>query len=193
IKNAVACQGTSIPNSLAKLVKGKEITVLLDGDRGGDIILEALLQTLNVDYIARAPRGKEIEELTPKHVLKVLSEKISTKKLKEDRKKVAKKTIGVPKTVMAIASDLKGTLEAVILDEKLEQIERVPVSELAVKLRQVEGAHMVIFDGIITQRIVDIATEQDLKTIVGERISGLAKRPTSVELLTIDGIVAKEA
>ena len=200
VKNAVACQGTSIPKSLAKLVKGKEITLLLDGDRGGDIILEGLLHITDVNYVARAPRGKEVEELTPKQVLKVLSEKISVKKLMEDRKKAARKptsvpkaVMAVPKAVMAIASDLKGTLEAVVLNDKLEQIDRVPVSELAVKLQQVKGAHTVVFDGIITQRIVDIAADRELKTIVGERISGLAKRPTSIQLLTINEIVAEEA
>jgi len=194
IKNVVACQGTTIPDSLLKLVKDKEITVLLDGDRGGDMILETLLQTINVQFIARAPRGKEVEELTPKEVLNVLKEKISIQKLMNGRKKprkTVKKTIDklkISSKVATIASELKGTLEAIILDEKMEQKERVPVSDLASKLKQVEGANTLVFDGIITQRIVDIATDIGLKTIVGERISGLTKRPMNVKLLTIDGI-----
>ena len=192
VKNVVACQGTSIPDSLAKIVKGKEVTVLLDGDRGGDIILEALLQITNVQFIARAPRGMEVEDLTPKQVLKVLSEKITVKKLMEKRSEAVKKTVGVPSKVMTIASELKGTLEAVVLDEKLEQIDKVPVSDLAVKLQKVEGAHTLIFDGIMTQRIVDIATDRGLKRIVGERISGLTKRPMNVQLLTIDEITTEE-
>ncbi|MCJ7634722.1 DNA primase DnaG [Candidatus Bathyarchaeota archaeon] len=202
VKNAVACQGTSIPDSLAKLIKGKEITVLLDGDRGGDIILEALLQTTNVQFIARAPRGMEVEELTPKQVLKVLSEKVPIDKLMEERNKPVKKTVSAPEKVapdkivtekvFTIASTLKGTLEAVILDEKLEQTERVPVSELAVKLQQVNAGHTLIFDGIITQRIVDIAADKGLKRIIGDRISGLTKRPMNVQLLTIGEITAEE-
>ncbi|MFH0748483.1 MAG: DNA primase DnaG [Candidatus Bathyarchaeota archaeon] len=209
VKNAVACQGTSIPESLAKLIKGKEITVLLDGDRGGDIILEALLQTTNVQFVARAPRGMEVEELTPKQVLKVLSEKIPIDKLMEERNKSGKKPVSapekkpvsapekiapdkiVPEKIFTIASELKGTLEAVILDEKLEQADRVPVSELAVKLQQVNGGHTLIFDGIITQRIVDIAADKGLKRIVGDRISGLTKRPMNVQLLTIGEISAE--
>ncbi|MFH0897873.1 MAG: DNA primase DnaG [Candidatus Bathyarchaeota archaeon] len=191
VKNAIACQGTNIPDSLVKLIKGKEVTVLLDGDRGGDIILEALLQTANVNFICRAPRGMEVEELTPKEILKILSEKVPVDKLLEERGKATKKLVAVPNKVMALASELKGTLEAVILDEKVEQIERVPVSELAVKLQQVEVGHTLVFDGIITQRLVDIAADKGLKRIVGDRISGLAKRPINIQLLTTDEIAAE--
>ena len=41
---------------------------LLDGDRGGDLILKELLQVTDVKYIARAPPGKEVEELTSKEI-----------------------------------------------------------------------------------------------------------------------------
>lgn len=203
IRNAVACQGTTIPDSLVKLTKGREVTVLLDGDRGGDIILEALLQVANVNFIARAPRGKEVEELTPKQVLKALSEKVPAGKLLEEREKpverveaaqkAAPKLVAVPVKIMAVASELKGTLEAVVLNEALEQIDRMPVSELAGKLQQIEGAQVLVFDGIITQRLVDIAEDKGMKRIIGERISGVAKRPVNIQLLTLDEITAEEA
>jgi DNA primase len=86
VKNVVACQGTNIPRSLIKLIKGKEVTVLLDGDRGGDIILEALLQVANIHFVARAPRGKEVEELTPKQILQILKEKTPTKNQETSQK-----------------------------------------------------------------------------------------------------------
>jgi len=203
IRNAVACQGTTIPDSLVKLTKGKEVTVLLDGDRGGDIILEALLQVANVNFVARAPRGKEVEELTPKQVLKALSEKVPAGKLLEEREKpveraevvqkAASKLVAVPAKIMAVASELKGTLEAVVMNEALEQIYRMPVSELASKLQQVEGTQVLVFDGIITQRLVDIAEDKGLKRIIGERISGVMKRPINIQLLTLDEITAEEA
>jgi len=193
IKNVIACQGTNLPDSLIKLIKGKEVTALLDGDRGGDIILEALLQITNVNFVARAPRGMEVEELTPKQVLEVLSKKIPIEKLLEERSKAGKERPAVHNKVATLVSTLKGTLEAVVLDEKLEQLERMPVSDLAVKLQQLSGGHTLIFDGIITQRIVDIAADRGLKRIVGARISGIAKRPVEVQLLTSDEVTAETA
>ena len=75
LKNVIACEGTKIPETVIKLSREKEVTALLDGDRGGDIILRELLQVAKIDYVARAPWGLEVEELTPKQVLKILSEK----------------------------------------------------------------------------------------------------------------------
>lgn len=67
--NAVSVGGTKVPASLADIVKGKRITVFLDGDRGGDLILKELQQVLGkVESVARAPAGKEVEELNTKEV-----------------------------------------------------------------------------------------------------------------------------
>ncbi|MBI4167825.1 MAG: DNA primase [Candidatus Aenigmarchaeota archaeon] len=86
IKNAVAVGGTSIPPELKEIVREKEITVFLDGDRGGDLILKELLQLTDIDYVARAPEGKEVEELTKKEVFKALREKISMDQLRLENK-----------------------------------------------------------------------------------------------------------
>ncbi len=62
IFNTVALEGAKVPESIKKLTKEKTATALLDGDRGGDLILKELQQVTNVKFIGRAPRGKEIEE-----------------------------------------------------------------------------------------------------------------------------------
>jgi DNA primase len=197
VTNVVACQGTNIPRSLIKLIKGKEVTVLLDGDRGGDIILEALLQVANIQYIARAPRGKEVEELTPKQILHILKDKTPVKKLLEKRARpvdrAPRKSVAVPQQVMTAATELQGTLEAMLFTPESELIERLPVSELANKLKQIEGVYALIFDGIITQRIVDIAMDKGLKQVIGERISGVVKRPVNLQLYTLSEITASES
>ncbi len=86
IKNGVAVGGTSVPPELKEIVREKEITVFLDGDRGGDLILKELLQLTDIDYIARAPEGKEVEELTKKEVFKALREKVSMDQLRLENK-----------------------------------------------------------------------------------------------------------
>ena len=72
---------------------------------------------------------------------------------------------------------------------KLEQTERLPVSQLAEKLQQAKGVDTVIFDGIITQRIVDVAGEKNIKRIVASRISEAVKPALNVELITFKDAV----
>jgi DNA primase len=91
----------------------------------------------------------------------------------------------MPEQIKEIVKSLQGTLESVLLNDKLEQIERLPVSQLAEKLQQTEGVNSVIFDGIITQRIVDIAVSKSIKRIIASRVSEAVKPATNtVELVT---------
>ena len=82
-----------------------------------------------------------------------------------------------------------GTLEAVLLNDKFEFIERLPVSQLAEKLQQVTGVDTVVFDGIITQRIVDIAADKNIRRIVASRISEAVKPALNVELVTFQDAI----
>ncbi len=76
IKNAVAVGGTAIAPEIIQISKEKEVTVFTDGDRGGDLIIKELKQVVDVDFVARAPLGKEVEELSKKEVFKALREKV---------------------------------------------------------------------------------------------------------------------
>lgn len=218
LKNAIACEGTNVSDTVVKLSKSKEVTALLDGDRGGDIILEALLRIAKVDYVARAPSGREVEELSPKEILHVLEQKISVNELQREKvhprqrraprpeETEAEKpastipelipetepNVSVPDALTKAISDLQGSLEAVTLDIDLNVIEKMPVSELAAKLQKLENVHTIVFDGVITQRLVDIAAEKGIKRIIGDRISGVAKRPVDIELLTVTDVMGPE-
>ncbi|MFG1544962.1 MAG: DNA primase DnaG [Thermoplasmataceae archaeon] len=72
IKNTIAVQGTNIPKTVQKLSRERTVTVFLDGDRGGDLILKEMLQVAEIDFVARAPPGTEVEELTYKQIVKAL-------------------------------------------------------------------------------------------------------------------------
>ncbi|RMG20787.1 MAG: DNA primase [Methanobacteriota archaeon] len=77
ITNAVEVRGTNIPSSLKNLCKRKSVTVFLDGDGGGDQILKNLLsQGISIDFVARAPKNKEVEDLDKKQLLKALENKV---------------------------------------------------------------------------------------------------------------------
>lgn len=82
IKNTVAMNGTSVPESVKELCKQKEVTAFVDGDRGGDLILRELLATTELDYITKAPDGKEVEELTKKEIHIALRAKVAAEQFK---------------------------------------------------------------------------------------------------------------
>jgi len=192
IHNVIALEGAKVPETIKKLCKEKEATAFLDGDRGGDLILKELLQVTNVKYVARAPRGKEVEELNCKEIFEALEAKVPVEELfKPPRRE--KRRVELPKEIVQIAKELDGTFEAVLLNEKLEPIERLPVSQLAEKLQQASGVDTVVFDGIITQRIVDIASEKNIKHIVASRISEAVKPPLNVQLTTFSEIFEQPA
>jgi len=75
IKNTVAMNGTSVPKAIRELSKRKIIIAFVDGDRGGELILKELSSVGDIDFIAKAPVGKEVEELTKKEVLTALGAK----------------------------------------------------------------------------------------------------------------------
>jgi DNA primase len=187
ILNTVALEGAKIPESIKKLTKEKEATALLDGDRGGDLILKELLQVTSVRYVGRAPRGKEIEECNCKEIAEALDNRVAVSELYKSKRERPK--VEVPDEIGKTAKALQGTLEAVLLNAKLEQTERLPVSQLAEKLQQAKGVDTVVFDGIITQRIVDVAGEKNIKRIVASRVSEAVKPALNVELVTFKDAV----
>ncbi len=76
IKNAIAVEGTNIPKTVQDLSKERVATAFVDGDRGGELILRELFQVAEVDFVARAPRAHEVEELTAKQIIKCLRNKV---------------------------------------------------------------------------------------------------------------------
>ena len=76
IKNAVAVEGTNVPETIVDLSDKKTATAFLDGDRGGELILRELLQIADIDFVAFSPRGKSVEDMSRKEIIKALRNKI---------------------------------------------------------------------------------------------------------------------
>ena len=190
IYNIIAVEGAKIPETIIKLSKEKEAAAFLDGDRGGDLILKELLQVANLKYVARAPRGKEVEDLNCKEIFEALKNKSPIEKAFKPTKEKPKMEIS--KELAQTIKELDGTLEAILLNESMEQMERLPVSQLAEKLQQMKDVNTVIFDGIITQRIVDVANEKSIKNVIASRISEAVKTPLNVQLITFSEVKGKE-
>lgn len=169
-RGVIALEGVKIPKAIINLTKRKEITAFLDGDRGGDLILKELMQVAKPKYIARAPRGKEVEELSPEEIKEALAKKTAIGELKD------------LENIKDLARGLRGTLEAVLLKKDGSQVDRVPVSELVAKLKKSKAVDLVVFDGIVTSRLVDTAREKGVRTIVGGRIAEGVKVPRGFEV-----------
>ncbi len=325
IKNTICVGGTNIPPEVAELTKKKTVTAFTDGDRGGELIIRELLQVADIDYVARAPDGKCVEDLVQKEVIRALRRKVPVEQIiekygiqeKEGEESAcrvergAKRKMRAPEIVPRIAEKklhkrikvhrvspkpdlygdeipeeetkrveptriferapeklaekisettpvnaekvktrpivakpqisaravpaavrvprekpaekvsaavkvpggeavrvspapvktvsispeaarfrshveaLKGTLTARILDSQDKVIEEIAVRDLASRLKTYkENIQSVVFDGVITQRLVDIASSNAIKNIIGVKIGNVAKVPADMEVLT---------
>ncbi len=232
IKNSIAVEGTSAPKTIVELSKQKTVTVFTDGDRGGELIIRELLQVAEVDFIAKAPNGKEVEELTKKEIFKSLRNKIPAEQIKgsllpkkrpipksreipnrQPDRKVSKpvkrlpskplppppspppsqpqqqKINGKRRKFKKYFSDLSGTLKAYLLDTEVKIIKEVAVRDLAMALKDSkEKVTTVIFDGVVTQRLVEIASEKDVEYLVGAKVGNITKKPADLRLLTANDL-----
>jgi DNA primase len=90
IKNAVAVEGTDVPEAIAELTGGRTVTAFLDGDRGGDLILKELVQVGDVDYVAFAPEGQSVEDLSRHEVMAALRDKVPYETIADREEGVAR-------------------------------------------------------------------------------------------------------
>ncbi|MDP3765208.1 MAG: DNA primase DnaG [Nanoarchaeota archaeon] len=81
-KNAIAINGTSVPETIIELCQKKEVTAFVDGDRGGNLIIKELTSVADIDFVTKAPDGKEVEEITKKEIHKALRSRISGEQAK---------------------------------------------------------------------------------------------------------------
>ena len=65
--------------------RAKIVTAFVDGDRGGDLILKALLMVADIDYVTKAPDGKEVEEITKKEIHQALRARVVPQQIKLDK------------------------------------------------------------------------------------------------------------
>jgi DNA primase len=221
IKNVIAVGGTNVPRTVIDLTKEKITTVFVDGDRGGELILRELLQVADVDFIARAPQTREVEEIPQKLIMKSLKNKIpreqyidmfnikiegrenGEKGLKMKKEFFPKKkepqqqpprreedeeepviTTEKQKAYETILNEISGSLKAVLLDENGKELRTIPVRELTDEIKKADNISAVVFDGIITQRLLDIANNKNVREIIGIKLGNVVKMPKAVKVLT---------
>lgn len=202
IKNVIGMNGTSCPYTIKDLSKRKTVTVFTDGDRGGDLIIKELLGVAELDFVTKAPDGKEVEEITQKEILKALRGKITAEQAKLEMGRSSEKSYSnnysssnnrqrnsqnnrpqqkryskpaVKKSISAdekskfksMLEDLIGTKGAYILDDSLNILGKVPLSELEATIKSLKsGISAVVLDGVIDKSLVEIAEKIRIKRLI---------------------------
>lgn len=197
VDNVVAVEGTKVPLSIIKLSKTKNLIAVLDGDRGGDMIKKELMQITNIKTVLRAPRGKEVEDLTPIEVKNLLENKRVPFKPKfkkefkqrepsfhesdEDFDKPTPPSLksleDFPEKLLTSAKtiydNINGTLEASLLDKNFKSVKQTQINALISTIEKKKNCTCVILDGIITQRLVDTCKTAGIKYLIGHRLTKL--------------------
>ncbi|MBI1970946.1 DNA primase [Candidatus Woesearchaeota archaeon] len=236
IKNAIAMNGTSASQTIIDLCKKKEVTVFVDGDRGGVLNIKELLQVASIDFVTRAPDGKEVEELTKKEIHQALRAKVSAEQIQDELEHAKQlphqppqrgfnqqpqggpqygrqlrpgmSSRGPPGVAMQQApparqqrtalstperdkfkgmlDDLVGTRGAFILDNKLNILGKVPLSELVPTVNSLgTGVYAVIFDGSVDKDILQTAEKSRVRYLIGMD-SSIRPGASSVQILTAE-------
>ncbi|NVM38492.1 MAG: toprim domain-containing protein, partial [Candidatus Lokiarchaeota archaeon] len=182
VKNTIAVQGTHVPKSVIKLAKQKKsVTAFVDGDRGGTIILNELLQVTKVNNIARAPDGFEVEELTRKQMIKALQNKKPAKSFKnikesdviekqygdntDDFQKILKKLKVKDENIIIEATKNVKAGFAIGFNKSLEELFDMPVGDIFEKIRAFKNTQYLIIDGILTKRLLSLSLNMKIKFI----------------------------
>ena len=202
IKNTIAVQGTQIPKSVISLGKKKRmVTCFLDGDRGGTIILNELMQLIKLDYVARAPDGHEVEELTRKQMVKALQNKRPPKRVRDSKsglteeKKYSSKGTPLQKFLkkMKVKDDSKiteiiesiETGHSIGLNKNLEKLFDLPVGEIFGKIKSFKDTLYLIIDGILTKRLLSLSIKMKIKFIACKNKEEKLVIPDSINVFYI--------
>ena len=220
-KNAIALNGTSVPETAVELCAKKVVTIFVDGDRGGNLIVKELTSLADVDFVARAPDGKEVEEITQKEIHKALRGRISGEQAKLEFSKETEKYNSnirplqktmdrrpqqfrpIPprqpmfsrrpivispenkKVFRDMLENLVGTRGAQVLDQQLNTLGKVPVTELESAIKSLNNtAYAIVFDGSVDSNIAKAAESANVKFLVGMD-SKIRPNDTRVNVLTV--------
>ena len=278
VTNCVSVGGAAgtVPKSVVDLCNKKDIVVFLDGDRGGDMILKGIMNVAEIDFVARAPDGKEVEELTRKEIIKALRSRVPIDQVfpskgsrqhgsrmdererpqgpsqaievqrqhsvpapqrqrpyepaqvetrpsvpspsdiatnltarpqrgsrvelniktigeelegidaheHKDKPRATSPVAGPDQKLLAALEELHNTLRGRLYDREGTLITEVPIRELIQVVQDTKNINAIVFDGIITQRLVELANRSSVKQIYGIRSSQVTKTYDDMYLYT---------
>jgi len=194
IKNAISADGAgNIKQELIDLANAKQsVTLAIDGDRGGEMLFRQLQETLKVDFVAQAPVGQEWELLPQKTITKTLSMKVDVAKFaktmkdqdkKDEEKHGAKSDEWVEEMDDVYESEIApaeiqemfdhqdglGKNKAMFILSDGTVSEEMGAGSIAKSASGAEDVQALIYNGPISERIQEIASEASISTVVGTK------------------------
>ncbi|MEK6879146.1 MAG: DNA primase DnaG [Nanoarchaeota archaeon] len=193
VNNVIGMNGTKLPAAISQLGKEKEITLFIDGDRGGKLIAKNVTENANITYIAVAPDGKEVEELSGKEILMSLRKKVplssffneertfssnskysASQEREYNHEKEQHKLTDENKIILKnMAKEISGSKKALLLNENLEIVKEISEKSLTGTLRRSYDKKIfaVILDGIATNTVINTCEDSGIKVLMAKNFT----------------------
>ena len=187
VNNVIGMNGAKLPKEIAELSKEKEITLFVDGDRGGKLIAKNVCDNAKVTYIASAPDGKEVEELTGKEILQSLRKRMPAQdflrraggefdegsKFEGDAKELIKERY----------KEIEGRRKAMILSDDFEIMRVFSSTEIipAVTSSRRNVAALII-DGTASKQVIQACEERGVSYIGAKTFAAVE---TNIQLVSL--------
>ena len=197
IKNTVAVEGVSVPQSIGNLSKKRTTTAFVVEDLEKDEVLVALRDKVptaqflaNHNILSESDSKNSHKKHNGKH-----NNKHSNNKHQQHETKVKEEVqieeIPIEDDETKLMKDMLKEFECsgcgAILDEALNMTQEVEVENIYEEIKNIEtSADTVIFDGIISQRLVDVASLKGIKRLVAFRSMNIVKKPDNLKIITMD-------
>ena len=200
VENVIGMDGTKLPETIKKLSREKEITLFIDGDRGGKLIAKNVIDNARVSFISFAPDGKEVEELSGKEILSSLRKKIPIDDYMKNSKRRSFKTEKKPEKeaeekeeveegveldnekLEKLLKQVENTNSVLVLGKKLEVIDKVPVRGLYLSLSRVKDAYVLVVDKA-TPTVINSAEKANVKNVVAKNFA--ISKDTDINLISL--------
>lgn len=198
VNNVIGMAGAKLPKEIAKLGESKEITLFVDGDRGGKLIANNVISNANVVYVAVAPDGKEVEELTGKEILLALRRKItSVEYLKKNGNSVSEKSNDYGSNEESrfqgdhkerlrevYSKNLEGSKSAMLLDIHMDSLRKISARDVGRAIKDSRKKVLaVVIDGTATKTLVKICEDSGIKYLAATNFSDIGE--SSIELISL--------
>ncbi len=197
IDNVIGMDGTKLPEDVKKISKEKKAVLFVDGDRGGKLIARNVIDNADINFVAFAPDGKEVEELTGKEILSALRKKIPSKEFKgikstssnssssyekDSQKEVKGKNVEDETNKLREMLEKAGTKKAFLLDENFDILKEVSSRGVSSGVSKTRKKVYAIVVEKATPGIIRVAEKENIRYIIAKNFTTSSEK---VELVSL--------
>ncbi len=196
VNNVIGMNGTKLPREIARLGESKEITLFVDGDRGGKLIARNVINNARIAFVAVAPDGKEVEELQGKEILIALRKKVPVSEYLRRSGSDDVESQGsesnesdlsddeIKQKLRSIYAGVQGSKSALLLDSSLDVMRKVSSREVAKAIGMSrKNIFAVIVEGAVTGTLIRSCEEKDVKYLAATNFGSGAD--TNIKLVSL--------